>query len=61
MCLIKGVFVGEKNFDVIKMHGTTIKKTDCSCVDWIYLARDRDKRRAPCKHGNETARSVNCT
>jgi hypothetical protein len=22
----KGAFVGEKNFDVIKMHGTTIKK-----------------------------------
>jgi len=22
MCLIKGAFVGEKNFDVIKMHGT---------------------------------------
>jgi hypothetical protein len=31
MCLIKGAFVGEKNFDVIKMHGTTIKK------DFIYL------------------------
>ena len=26
MCLIKGVFVGEKNLDVIKMHGTAIKK-----------------------------------
>jgi len=26
MCLIKGAFVGEKNFDVIKMQGTTIKK-----------------------------------
>jgi hypothetical protein len=26
MCLIKGAFVGEKNFDVIKMHGATIKK-----------------------------------
>ena len=25
--LIKGAFVGEKNFDVIKMHGTTIKTT----------------------------------
>jgi hypothetical protein len=25
MCLTKGAFVGEKNFDVIKMHGTTIK------------------------------------
>jgi hypothetical protein len=25
MCLIKGAFVGEKNFGVIKMHGTTIK------------------------------------
>jgi hypothetical protein len=25
MCLIKGAFVGENNFDVIKMHGTTIK------------------------------------
>jgi hypothetical protein len=24
MFLIKGAFVGEKNFDVIKMHGTTI-------------------------------------
>jgi hypothetical protein len=22
----KNAFVGEKNFDVIKMHGTTIKK-----------------------------------
>ena len=28
MCLIKGAFVGEKNFDVIKMHGTTIKIID---------------------------------
>jgi hypothetical protein len=27
MCLIKkNAFVGEKNFDVIKMHGTIIKK-----------------------------------
>ena len=29
MCLIKGAFVGEKNFDVIKMHGTTIKISTC--------------------------------
>ena len=27
MWLIKGVFVGKKNFDVIKMYGTAIKKT----------------------------------
>ena len=26
MCLIKSAFVGEKNLDVIKMHGTTTKK-----------------------------------
>jgi hypothetical protein len=26
MCLIKSAIVGEKNFDVIKMHGTTIEK-----------------------------------
>jgi hypothetical protein len=26
MCLIKCAFVGEKNFNIIKMHGTTIKK-----------------------------------
>jgi len=27
MCLIEGDFVGkERNFDVIKMHGTTINK-----------------------------------
>jgi hypothetical protein len=25
MCLIKGAFVGEKNSEVIKMHGATIK------------------------------------
>jgi hypothetical protein len=25
ICLIKGAFVGEKNFSVIKMHGTKIK------------------------------------
>jgi hypothetical protein len=25
MCLIKGAFVGTKKFDVIKMHGITIK------------------------------------
>ena len=25
--LIKGAFVGKRNFDVIKMHGTMIKKT----------------------------------
>jgi hypothetical protein len=29
MCLTKGAFVGEKNLDVIKMHGTTIKKKWC--------------------------------
>jgi hypothetical protein len=27
MCLINGAFVGEKSFDFIKMHGTTIKKS----------------------------------
>jgi hypothetical protein len=26
LCLIKGAFVDEKNFDVIKMYGMTIKK-----------------------------------
>jgi hypothetical protein len=26
MCLIKDVFVGEKNLDVTKMHGTKINK-----------------------------------
>jgi hypothetical protein len=26
MCLIKCAFVGENNFNIIKMHGTTIKK-----------------------------------
>jgi len=26
MCLIKGAIVGKSNFDVIKMHGTKIKK-----------------------------------
>jgi hypothetical protein len=26
ICIIKGAFVGKKEFDVIKMHGTTIKK-----------------------------------
>jgi hypothetical protein len=25
ICLIKGAFVGENNFNIIKMHGTTIK------------------------------------
>jgi hypothetical protein len=25
MCLIKGAFFGEKNFDLINMHGATIK------------------------------------
>jgi hypothetical protein len=25
MCLIKCAFVGEKNFNIIKMHGTTIQ------------------------------------
>ena len=25
LCVINGAFVGEKNLDVIKMHGTTIK------------------------------------
>jgi hypothetical protein len=28
MCLIKGAFVAEKNFNVIKMHGTTTKIID---------------------------------
>jgi hypothetical protein len=27
MWLIKGAFVGKKNFDVIKMQGKTIKKS----------------------------------
>ena len=27
MCLIKGAFLGEKNFDVIKMHDKTIEKS----------------------------------
>ena len=25
MCLIKGTFVGKRNFDIIKMHSTTIE------------------------------------
>jgi hypothetical protein len=36
MCLIKGAFVGEKNFDVIKMHGT-IKKSEIYSLHIIYL------------------------
>ena len=28
MCLIKGAFVGEKNFDIIKMHGTKKTRTE---------------------------------
>ena len=34
MCLIKGAFVGEKNLDVNKMHGTTIKK---GYTVYVYL------------------------
>jgi len=33
MCLIKGIFVGENNFDVIKMHGTTIK----NLIAFVYI------------------------
>jgi hypothetical protein len=33
LCLIKGAFVGEKNFNIIKMCGTTIKKITCSIYD----------------------------
>jgi len=29
MCLLKGTFVGKRNFDVIKMHGKTIKIYIC--------------------------------
>jgi hypothetical protein len=25
MCLMKGAFVAKRNFDIIKMHSTTIK------------------------------------
>ena len=32
MCLIKGAFVGEKNFDVITTHGTTIKNLKKKCL-----------------------------
>jgi hypothetical protein len=34
MCLIKGAFVGKTNFDVIKMHGTTIKNVYWN-LSWI--------------------------
>jgi len=41
MCLIKGAFVGEKNFDVTKMHGTTIKEISSTgsnqCSRTLYL------------------------
>ena len=32
MCLIKGAFVDENKSDVIKMHGTTIKKEQIKSV-----------------------------
>ena len=38
MCLIKGVFVGKRNFDVIKMHGTTIKKTPVLFLPHVLTA-----------------------
>ena len=38
MCLIKGAFVGDKNFDVIKMHGTTIKiKNKIKALNQLWL------------------------
>jgi hypothetical protein len=36
MCLIKGAFVGEKNLDVIKMHGTITKKNNH--MDLVYYS-----------------------
>jgi hypothetical protein len=34
ICLIKSAFVGEKNFNIIKMHGTIIKiiSQEVTCV-----------------------------
>jgi hypothetical protein len=35
MWLINCAFVGQRNFDIIEMHGTTIKK-----VPYSYLSRE---------------------
>ena len=40
MWLIKGTFAGKKKFDVIKMHGTTIKITHISIstsLFWMWM------------------------
>jgi hypothetical protein len=41
ICLIKDAFVGEKNFNIIKMHGTTIKN-HCTCLQgnifWVLCS-----------------------
>jgi hypothetical protein len=37
MCFIKDEFVGEENFDVIKMHGTTIKKIYINVINVTAL------------------------
>jgi hypothetical protein len=37
ICLIKCAFVGEKNFNIIKMQGTTIKIKGKGVCDNVYL------------------------
>jgi hypothetical protein len=55
ICLMKGAFVGENNFDVIKMHGTTIKirfhmvfKIDMCCFPKSHYLDLLYNREPPC-------------
>jgi hypothetical protein len=43
MCLIKGAFVGEKNFQLIKMHGSTIKIMGKPFAVWQVFFDSRKK------------------
>ena len=36
---MKGSFIGDKNFSVIKVHGTTIKKY-CHAEGFLYVQAD---------------------
>ena len=43
--------------DNIKMEH---KEVGCGGMDWIELAKERDRRRATCECGNETSGSIKC-
>jgi hypothetical protein len=48
LCLIKGAIVGDKNYNAIKMHGTTIKTIFVHVVDKQVIIHFVLKQCCPC-------------